>query len=117
MKQIVPDVVIWSAAFELLARTSPKAITTPTAFENTAFENTTFDTPFRHSSASQNGTEQMHDEVDQRILEELTGRIYYNVTGFYKRCARSENIPRGQANRLNKGDSVQGIGMLSRKGN
>jgi hypothetical protein len=51
----------------------------------TALENTTFETPFRHSSASQNGTEQTHDEVDQRILEELTGRVYYDVGGFYER--------------------------------
>jgi hypothetical protein len=75
VKQIVnnaPDVVIWSAAFELVACTiSPKAITPPTALENTTFE-----TPFRHSSASQSGTEQTHDEVDQRILEELTWRVY-----------------------------------------
>jgi hypothetical protein len=60
--------------------TSPKAKTPPTALENTTFE-----TPFRHSSASQSGTEQTHDEVDQRILEELTGRVYYDVGGFYER--------------------------------
>ncbi|KAF7867283.1 hypothetical protein EAF04_005366 [Stromatinia cepivora] len=29
--------------------------------------------------------EQTHVEVDQRILEELTGRIYYDVGGFYER--------------------------------
>jgi hypothetical protein len=52
----------------------PKAIT-PT----TTFENTTFDTPFRHNSASQNGIEETHDEVDQRILEELAGRICCDV--------------------------------------
>jgi hypothetical protein len=27
---------------------------------------------------------QTHDEVDQRILEELTGRVYYDVGGFYE---------------------------------
>jgi hypothetical protein len=84
VKQIVnnaPDVEIWRAVFELVARTtSPKAITPPTALENTTFE-----TPFRHSSASQRGTEQIHDEVDQRILEELTGRVYYDVGRFYRR--------------------------------
>jgi hypothetical protein len=52
----------------------PKAIT-PTI----TFENTTFDTPFRHNSASQNGTEQTHDGVNQRILEELARRICYGV--------------------------------------
>jgi hypothetical protein len=84
VKQIVnnaPDVVIWSAAFELVAcTTSPKAITPPPALENTTSE-----TPFRHSSASQSGTEQTHNEVDQRIFEELAGRIYDDVTGFYDR--------------------------------
>jgi hypothetical protein len=28
---------------------------------------------------------QTHDEVDQRILEELTERVYYDVRGFYER--------------------------------
>jgi len=31
------------------------------------------------------GIEQTHDEVDQRILDELTGRVYYDVGGFYER--------------------------------
>jgi hypothetical protein len=48
-------------------------------------EKTAFDTPLRSSSASQSGIEQTHDEVDQRILEELTGRVYYDVGGFYER--------------------------------
>ncbi|KAG9245612.1 hypothetical protein BJ878DRAFT_533795 [Calycina marina] len=69
---------IWHAVFELVARTNP--ITPPTAFENAVF-----DTPLRSSSASQRGIEQTHDEVDQRILEELTGRVYYDVGGFYER--------------------------------
>lgn len=60
--------------FELVARTNP--FTPPTAV---------FDTPLRSSSASQRGIEHTHDEVDQRILEELTGRVYYDVGGFYER--------------------------------
>lgn len=51
----------------------------------TALENITSETPLRRSSASQSGAEQSHDEAGQRILEELTGRFYYNVTGFYGR--------------------------------
>jgi hypothetical protein len=39
----------------------------------------------RYSSASQQGTEQTHDEVGQRILEELTGRVYSDVGSFYER--------------------------------
>ncbi|TGO43961.1 hypothetical protein BCON_0689g00010 [Botryotinia convoluta] len=72
------DADIWHAVFELVARTNP--ITPPTAFEKAVF-----DTPLRSSSASQTGVEQTHDEVDQRILEELTGRVYYDVGGFYER--------------------------------
>jgi hypothetical protein len=75
------DAEIWYAVYDLVAESRPpQAITPPTALENTTFE-----TPFRHSSASQIGTEQTHDEVDQRILEELTGRVYYDVGGFYER--------------------------------
>jgi hypothetical protein len=72
------DADIWHAVFELVARTNP--VTPPTVFRK-AF----FDTPLRSSSASQKGIEQTHDEVDQRILEELTGRVYLDVRGFYKR--------------------------------
>ncbi|KAG9242164.1 hypothetical protein BJ878DRAFT_536067 [Calycina marina] len=72
------DADIWHAVFELVARTNP--ITPPTAFEEAVF-----DTPLRSSSASQRWIEQIHDEVDQRILEELTGCVYYDVGGFYER--------------------------------
>jgi hypothetical protein len=72
------DADIWHAVFELVARTNPA--TPPTAFEKAVF-----DTPLRSSSASQRGIEQTHDEVDQRILEELTGRVYYDVGGFFER--------------------------------
>jgi hypothetical protein len=37
------------------------------------------------SGESEAGLEQTHDEVDQRILEELIGRVYYDVGGFYAR--------------------------------
>jgi hypothetical protein len=62
--------------FELVAHTSPSPTTPPIAFKNAIF-----DTPLRSSSASQRGIEQTHDKVDQRILEELTRRIYYDVEG------------------------------------
>ncbi|KFZ07483.1 hypothetical protein V502_09860, partial [Pseudogymnoascus sp. VKM F-4520 (FW-2644)] len=48
-----PDLEIWSAVVELVALTSPKQLTPPTAFEKAAF-----DTPLRSSSASQRGIEQ-----------------------------------------------------------
>lgn len=72
------DADIWHAVFELVARTNP-------ATPLTAFEKAVFDTPLRSSSASQRGLEQTYDEVDQRILEELTGRVYYDVRGFFER--------------------------------
>jgi hypothetical protein len=75
-----PDVEIWRAVFDLIALTSPKQSTPPTTIEKAVF-----DTPLRSGSASQRGIEQTHDEVDQRILEELTGRVYCDVGGFYER--------------------------------
>ncbi|KAG9228240.1 hypothetical protein BJ875DRAFT_336063, partial [Amylocarpus encephaloides] len=72
------DANIWHYVFELVARTNPN--TPPTAFEKAVF-----DTPLRSSSASQKGIEQTHDEVDQRIVEELTRRAYDNFEGFYER--------------------------------
>ncbi|KAG9238033.1 hypothetical protein BJ875DRAFT_532559 [Amylocarpus encephaloides] len=72
------DADSWLAVFELVQRTIP--VTPPIAFKKAVF-----DTPLRSSSASQSGSEQTHDEVDQRIVEELTGRVYYDVGGFYKR--------------------------------
>ena len=68
------DVDIWSAVFELAAHASPKPRTPPTASEKAVF-----DMPLRSRSASQRGIEQTHDEIDQRILEELTGRAYYDT--------------------------------------
>ncbi|KAI9640307.1 hypothetical protein NHQ30_011357 [Ciborinia camelliae] len=70
------DADIWCAVFELVTRTNPATPRTATAV---------FDTPLRPTSASQTRVEQTHDEVDQRILEELTGRVYYDVGGFYER--------------------------------
>ncbi|KAF8846692.1 hypothetical protein BDZ45DRAFT_719281 [Acephala macrosclerotiorum] len=72
------DADIWLAVFELVVRTTPA--TPPTAFEKAVF-----DTPLRSSSASQRGIEQTHDEVDQRVCEELIGRVFDNVGGFFER--------------------------------
>ncbi|OAF59713.1 hypothetical protein VC83_03925 [Pseudogymnoascus destructans] len=72
------DSDIWHAVLELVARTNPA--TPPTAFEKAVL-----DTPLRSSSASQSGIEQTHDEIDQRIREELTGRVYDDVEDFHGR--------------------------------
>ncbi|KAE8354714.1 hypothetical protein BDV28DRAFT_73102 [Aspergillus coremiiformis] len=68
---------VWSAALELIAKSHP---TTPPA----TIQHHDLDTPFRPSSAEQRGAEQTHDQVDQRILEELYDRVFDNVGGFYE---------------------------------
>jgi hypothetical protein len=99
----VPDVEIWNAVFDLVARTSLNEITPPTAFEKAVF-----DTPLRPSSASQRGVEQTHDEVDQRILEvkrkaaspekeafKRTAKIFqYNPDEYNTRSLLQNNIQR-----------------------
>jgi hypothetical protein len=65
------DENISSAAFALVAITKT---TSPTAFERAVS-----DTPLRSSSASRRGIEQTHDEVDQRILEELAWHVHHDV--------------------------------------
>jgi hypothetical protein len=72
------DVDVWLAVIELISRTTP--VTLPTVFGKAVF-----DTPLRSSSASQKGVEQTHNEVDQRILQELRGRVHENVGRFYER--------------------------------
>ncbi|CZR65577.1 uncharacterized protein PAC_15477 [Phialocephala subalpina] len=76
-----PDAETCRAVFDLVAHAArPKPRTPPTALDKAVF-----DTPLRSSSASQQGIEQTHDEVDQRIREELTGRVFDNVGGFFER--------------------------------
>ena len=74
------DVEIWRAVSELITLTSSKPLTLPTAWGGAVFS-----TPLRPNSSSQIGIEQTHTEVHQRILEELVGRVYDNVGGFYER--------------------------------
>lgn len=72
------DVDIWDAVYEFVARSN--AGTPPIALERTLL-----DTPLRSSSASQGGIEQTHNHVDQQLRQELTGRVYYDVGGFFER--------------------------------
>ena len=76
--QVWSDVELWNVVFDLVSWI--KSTTPPTAFAQAVL-----DTPFRSSSASQRGIEQTHDELHQRIVEELTGRVYMDVGGFYDR--------------------------------
>ncbi|KAI9780023.1 MAG: hypothetical protein M1816_003194 [Peltula sp. TS41687] len=40
------------------------------------------DTPLRSTSSSQQGSEQTHDEIDLRILQEINGCVYQNTNNF-----------------------------------
>ncbi|KAI9808753.1 MAG: hypothetical protein M1825_003905 [Sarcosagium campestre] len=75
-----PDTEIWNAAFELVDRLGP---TTPPLMASVADH--VLQTPVKPDSSSQDGSEQTHELVDQRIAEELYGCVYDNVEGFYDR--------------------------------
>jgi hypothetical protein len=83
------DDIIWDKAYAAVTESTPLPFLnrTPRSNATRSIVNSSaaFDTPLRSSSASQRGIEQTHDEVDQRILEELTGRVYYDVGEFFER--------------------------------
>ena len=83
------DDIIWEKAYAAVTESTPLPFLNQTPWSNATSSivnsSAAFDTPLRSSSASQSGIEQTHDEVDQRILEELTGRVYYDVGGFFER--------------------------------
>ena len=78
------DDIIWDKAYAAVTEFTPQAHWS-NATSSIVNSSAAFDTPSRSSSASQRGIEQTHDEVDQRILEELTGRVYYGVGEFFER--------------------------------
>ena len=81
LKQVIKpalDLDIWNAVFTLLA--SPKVTTPPTVFNKAPL-----DTPLRSTSSSQQGKEQVHNEIDHRILEEINGCVYNDTKGFYEK--------------------------------
>ncbi|KFY02814.1 hypothetical protein V490_00391, partial [Pseudogymnoascus sp. VKM F-3557] len=83
------DDFIWDKAYAAVTKSTPLPFLNQTPRSNATSSivksSAAFDTPLRSSSASQRGIEQTHDEVDQRILEELTGRVYYDVGDFFER--------------------------------
>ncbi|THV43834.1 hypothetical protein BGAL_0875g00010 [Botrytis galanthina] len=83
-----PDQEIWDQVYNTVNKYAlpPRKVTPPTAFEKAVL-----DTPLRSSSASLTGVDQIHETVDQRILEELTGRVYNNVEGFYERYFKGKS--------------------------
>jgi hypothetical protein len=70
------DEDIWSAVFALVAlRATP-----PTVINKAAL-----DTPLKSTSSSQQGSEQTHDEIDPRILQEINSCVYRDAKGFYEK--------------------------------
>ena len=70
------DEDIWSAVSALVAARA----TPPTVFNVAAL-----DTPLKSTTSSQQGSEQTHDEIDPRILQEINGCVYQNTRGFYEK--------------------------------
>ncbi|KAI9765989.1 MAG: hypothetical protein M1840_006996 [Geoglossum simile] len=70
-----PSTEIWSAVYDLITESK---VTTP----STVFNSSSLDTPFRSTSSSQQGKEQIHDDIDHRILQEVNGCVY-NDTGCF----------------------------------
>ena len=73
-----PDIDIWNAVLDLIItvfQTTPP-ISIPLSYDGT---------PIKHSSASQQGSEQTRELVDGRIFEEIRGCIYRNVGGFFSK--------------------------------
>jgi len=67
---------IWSAVFTLVAlRETPPTI----------FNKATLDTPLKSTSSSQQGSDQIHDEIDPRILQEINGCVFKDTKGFYEK--------------------------------
>lgn len=61
------------------------ALVAPQVIPPTAFNKFLHDTPLKSTSSSQQGSEQTHDEIDPRILQEINGCIYKDTKGFYEK--------------------------------
>ncbi|EER27791.1 hypothetical protein CPC735_031270 [Coccidioides posadasii C735 delta SOWgp] len=73
-----PDLDIWSAVFDLISevsRVSPPP-NIPPASEGT---------PIKHSSASQQGSEQSRRHVDPKVFDEIKDCIYRDAEGFFEK--------------------------------
>jgi hypothetical protein len=70
------DEDIWNAVFSLISLRA----TTPTVVNKAIL-----DTPFKSNSSSQQGSEQTHDEIDPRILQEINDCVYKDTKGFYRK--------------------------------
>ena len=68
---------ICQALFSLLT----KYISTPP----TAFDEHPLDTPLKSTSSSQRANEQTHNDIDERILQEINGCVYNDTGGLYQK--------------------------------
>ena len=70
------DIEIYNALFALVAGpTTPPQLASSTIVQ---------DTPVKSNSASQRGSEQLHDNIDLRIIQEINGYMYTDTKGFEK---------------------------------
>lgn len=69
------DEEICTALFALLA--------SYTTDPPTVFSKVPLDTPLKSTSSSQHADEQTHDDIDERILQEINGCVYRDTGGFY----------------------------------
>jgi hypothetical protein len=70
------DEDIWNTFISLVSlRAAPPTI----------FNKASLDTALKSTSSSQQGSEQIHDEIDPRILQEINGCVYQNTKGFYEK--------------------------------
>jgi hypothetical protein len=86
INSIVPLIqkVIEHASDEVVLNTV-SALVAPRATTPTIFNKFALDTPLKSTSSSQQGSEQTHDEIDPRILQEIDGCVYRNTRGFYEK--------------------------------
>ncbi|KAL9098225.1 MAG: hypothetical protein Q9163_006079 [Psora crenata] len=72
-----PDSDIWHAVYTLVS----KFRTTPPTILGKAPP----DTPYKTTSSSLQGSEQLHRLLDERILQEVNGCVYTDMKGFYEK--------------------------------
>ncbi|KAF1997507.1 hypothetical protein P154DRAFT_524707 [Amniculicola lignicola CBS 123094] len=71
-----PDQKIWDAVIALVTLKA-----TPPILSSALL----LDTPLKSTSSSQRANEQTHDDIDERILQEINGCVYKDTGGFYEK--------------------------------
>ncbi|KUI68648.1 hypothetical protein VM1G_03803 [Cytospora mali] len=74
------DQELWDQVYKVVAELSSGPKTPP----HIPFSQT-LDTPIKSTSSSQRGSEQTHDDLDLRILQEINGCVYRDTEGFYEK--------------------------------